>query len=165
MKKKTFWAILGFLLAIPLSPSIFSKIGDILSRIGVSKVDDWVYEGGVSLSLNLAVFWMELGLGGKAIAILAAVLIVACIGFPLYRFAQGLLSKETEREFNGTQNRHDDSGWKKHRLWLGAPAVYLAVLLYITWILFAFDLQERFVALTENNKALVFWELELYFSC
>ena len=107
MKRRFFWVLLGVLIAIPLLPSIILTTGNIFSGIGVSKVDDWIYEE-MSLNSILTIAWAHLGLGGKVIAIFAAVLFLVYIGFPLYKFAQGLISK---------------GRWKKHRLWLGVPAV------------------------------------------
>ena len=157
MKKQTFWTTLGIFLAIPLLPSIISVIRNIFNDFGVSKVDDWMYDGGFSLISGLTTSWAESGLGGKIIVVLLAVLFVAYIGFPLYKFSQGLISKEHKRGSDKTRSEYSSSVWKKHRLWLGAPAVCFVVLLYVVLVVFAFNLHGSLLAFFENNEALVLW--------
>jgi Ca-activated chloride channel family protein len=156
MRKQTFWATLGILVAIPLLPTIITILGNVFRGLGASRVDDWIYSGG-SYGLSLLAVWSELELGGKAIAVLVVALVVAYIGFPLYRFAQGIISKENELDMSGLPNEYDSPEWKRHRLWLGAPAVWCVSLLYVTLVVFAFNLHKSLLVFTESNYVLVLW--------
>ena len=149
MKKQTFWIVVGVLIAIPLIPTI-------LSFIGVSKVDDWIY-GGASLGSMIATGWAEIGLIGKAIAAAITVAVIAYIGFPLYKFTQGLIKKESLLELEEIQNEYDTPEWKKHRRWLGAPAVFVSGLLYITWVSYVYKLHTSLFSFLEDNEILILW--------
>lgn len=156
MKKQTFWIVVGVLVAIPLIPTILSFIGSLFSSISVSRIDDWIYEG-ASLSSMIAAGWAEMELIGKAIAVAITTAVIAYIGFPLYKFAQGLINKESSLELEEIPNEYDAPEWKKHRLWLGAPAVFGVIILYIAWIIYAFKLYRGLLAFVEDNEVLVLW--------
>lgn len=160
MKRKIFWIVVGVLLAVPLLPSIISLFGNFVRSLGSGKVDDWVYEGS-SIGVNLLASWSQLGLGGKAITVGIVTLIVAYIGFPLYRFVQGLIVRENGPEYDDETNQYHTNEWRRHRLWLGAPAVWSVALLYGTWLMVSFSLHSYVIAFIDDNEAVVPWLLVL----
>lgn len=158
MNRKTFWAVVGVLLAFPLLPSIISISSNLFRGVGSGKIDDWVYNGS-SISVNMLAYWSQLGWDGKAITIVAVALVAAYIGFPLYRFVQGLLVRESGPEFDDVTNQYQSHEWRRHRLWLGAPAVWLTALLYSVWLVVSFRLHTSLITFIDNNEALVLWLL------
>lgn len=151
MKKQTFWIVVGVLVAIPLIPTILSFIGNLFSSIGVSRVDDWIY-GGASFSSMIVAGWAEIGLVGKAITVAVTAGVTAYIGFPLYKFTQGFIAKEPSLELDEVPGEYDTPEWKKHRLWLGAPAVYTVSFLYIVWILYMYGLHMSVIDFLSDNE-------------
>jgi len=151
MKKETFWTALSILVAIPLFPSIISLIINLFRGF-----DSWVYEEG-SFLFNFLIYWTGLELAGKVIIALLVVMAIAYIGFPLYKFYQGIIVKSNERKLDEVSSEYDSPEWKKHRLWIGAPNVWAVSLLYIIWVVLAFNLQESLIIFVEDKEVLLFF--------
>lgn len=156
MKKQTFWLTLIGILSIPLLPFLVSNISKLVNGLILNRVDDWVY-GEASLTSSLFTAWLELDWIGKALVVLLALFLIAYIGFPLYKFAQGLISQKGDHQADESRSAYESREWRKHRLWLGAPAVYVAALFYIIWVVYAFQLHRSLIALVENNETAALW--------
>ena len=151
MRKRTFWIIVVTLLLVPILPTVYTVISDVLRRVGLKGVDDWLYSGD-TLSSKLDMFWSMSDFNGRALTIFIIVMTVAYIGFPVYRFVKNILTKKDTIEPDLEAGQDNRPVWKWHRAWLGLPAVYLVFLLYLIWIIFAFKLNRGLLAPIADNE-------------
>jgi len=151
MHKRTFWIIIVILLLVPILPTIYTVINNILGSVGLKEVDDWLYSGD-TFGSQLMMFWSLSDFAGRTVVILITILTIGYLGFPVYRFVKNLLTKGDTLEPDLESGQDNRPIWKWHRAWLGLPAVYLVFLGYLAWLIFAFKLNRSLFSPIAANE-------------
>jgi hypothetical protein len=164
MNIKKVWLTVGLLFLIPVLPMIFTAFFN-TAYLGSSDV--WVYTysmvrvGDILVAVKAPNYinfyeisswsWRTVFPWGQAYLAVVIVILGTYIFFPIYKLIQSLtINKKLNQKTDKLERQHIPE-WKSHNLAVGTPSVFIVAVLYMMWVVYAYQFHISIATFFENN--------------